>query len=185
MLDTIHTECKQSMKASVDALRKALSQIRTGKATPALLEGIMVEAYGSKMPINQVATLAAPEPRMLTVQPFDPKQIQAIEKAIHASDLGINPTNDGSMIRLPVPPLNEERRKDFVKMAKSKGEDAKVAVRNARRDANDQLKKAKEKGTITEDEMHRGEKDVQKLTDEFVGEIDKILGGKEKEIMEV
>lgn len=185
MLDTIKNECKNQMKASVDALRKGLAQIRTGKASPALLEGISVEAYGSRMPLNQLATLAAPEPRLLTLQPFDPKQIQAIEKAIRASDLGINPVNDGSIIRLPVPPLNEERRKEYVKMAKHKGEDAKVAVRNARRDANDALKKAKDKGTITEDEMRRGEKDVQKLTDDHVAEIDKILGGKEKEIMEV
>lgn len=185
MLESIKNECKLSMKTSVDALRKGLSQIRTGKATPALLDGIFVDAYGSRMPINQLATLAAPEPRMLTVQPFDPKTIQAIEKAIQISDLGINPTNDGSIIRLPIPALNEERRKEFVKMAKNKGEEAKVAVRNARRDANDALKKAKEKGTITEDEMHRGEKEVQKLTDDHVGEIDKILAGKEKEIMEV
>ena len=185
MLDSIKNECKQHMKRCVEDLQRDLQQIRTGKATPALLDGIQVEAYGSKMPLNQLATLAAPEPRMLTVQPFDASQIGAIEKAILASDIGITPTNDGQMIRLPVPPLNEERRKDFVKMAKSKGEDAKVAIRGARRDANDQLKKAKDSGDITEDEMHRGQNEIQKLTDEHVAEVDKRMESKEKEIMEV
>ena len=133
MLDEIFKDTREHMKRCVEGLQKQLSAIRTGKATPALLEGIMVEAYGAKMPLNQVATLAAPEARLLTLQPFDATQISNIEKAIQASNLGITPTNDGSIIRLPIPPLTEERRKDFVKMAKEKGEEAKVAVRGARR----------------------------------------------------
>ena len=133
MLDEIFKDTRAHLQRCVEGLQKQLSAIRTGKATPALLEGIMVEAYGAKMPLNQVATLAAPEARLLTLQPFDATQISNIEKAIQASNLGITPTNDGSIIRLPIPPLTEERRKDFVKMAKEKGEEAKVAVRGARR----------------------------------------------------
>lgn len=185
MLDAIYKETQDHMKRCVEALQKQLSSIRTGKASPALLEGIMVEAYGTKMPLNQVATLAAPEPRLLTLQPFDASQIGNIEKAIQASNLGITPTNDGSMIRLPIPPLNEERRRDFVKLAKEKGEEAKVAVRGARRDANDKLKKAESKGDITEDELRRGQGEVQKFTDNAIAEVDKVLERKEKEIMEV
>jgi ribosome recycling factor len=185
MLDEIFKDTREHMQRCVESLQKQLGAIRTGKASPALLDGVMVEAYGVKMPLNQVATLAAPEPRMLTLQPFDATQIGSIEKAIQASNLGITPTNDGSMIRLPIPPLTEERRKDFVKMAKEKGEDAKVAVRGARRDANDKLKKGQSGGDLTEDEQHRGQAEVQKMTDGAIGEIDKILEGKEKEIMEV
>lgn len=185
MLDAIYKETQEHMKRCVENLQKQLSSIRTGKASPALLEGIMVEAYGTKMPLNQVATLAAPEPRLLTLQPFDASQIGNIEKAIQASNLGITPTNDGSIIRLPIPPLNEERRKDFVKLAKEKGEEAKVAVRGARRDANDKLKKAQSDGDITEDELHRGQSEVQKFTDKATEDIDKVLERKEKEIMEV
>ncbi len=185
MLETIFSECEQHMQRCVEDLQRNLSSIRTGKATPALLEGIMVEAYGTKMPLNQVATLAAPEPRLLTVQPFDASQIGAIEKALLASDLGITPNNDGNIIRLPVPPLNEDRRKDFVKMAKQKAEDARIAVRGVRRDSNERLKKAQTAGEITEDDLHRGQDKVQKLTDKYIGEIDRILEEKEKEIMEV
>jgi ribosome recycling factor len=185
MLDAIYTETREHMQRCVENLQKQLASIRTGKATPALLDGIQVEAYGTKMPLNQVATLAAPEPRLLTLQPFDATQIANIEKAIQASNLGITPTNDGNIIRLPIPPLTEERRKDFVKMAKEKGEEAKVAVRGARRDSNDKLKKAQSSSEITEDELHRGQGEVQKMTDASIADIDKILEAKEKDIMEV
>lgn len=185
MLDTIKNDCKTAMTKAHDALERNLAQIRTGKATPALLDGIQAEAYGSKMPINQLATLASPEPRLLTISPFDASQIPAIEKAILASDLGINPTNDGQIIRLPIPALNEERRKDFVKMAKAKGEEAKVAIRAARKDANDALKKAESKNEITEDDRRKGEAEVQKLTDDHVKKVDDVMASKEKEIMEV
>lgn len=185
MLDEIHDEAQEKMQASIAHLKKDLGTLRTGKATPALLEGIMVEAYGSKMPLNQLATLGAPEPRLLTVQPFDASQLKAIEKALLTSDLGITPQNDGHMIRLPIPPLNEERRKEFVKIAKQKGEEARVSIRNARRDANEALKKAESKSDITEDDLHLGQEKVQKLTDKSTAEVDKILEAKEKEIMEV
>jgi ribosome recycling factor len=185
MLDAIYSETQEHMQRCVENLQKQLAAIRTGKASPALLEGIQVEAYGTKMPLNQVATLAAPEPRLLTLSPFDASQIANIEKAIQASNLGITPTNDGTIIRLPIPPLTEERRKDFVKMAREKGEEAKVAVRGARRDANDKLKKAQGSSDITEDDLHRGQAEVQKMTDTSIADIDRILEAKEKEIMEV
>jgi ribosome recycling factor len=183
--EQIHDETDKHMKRCLSDLQKALASIRTGKASPALLEGITVEAYGSKMPLNQLATLAAPEPRMLTVQPFDPTQIGAIEKAIQASDLGINPGNDGNIIRLPIPPLNEERRREYVKLARRHGEEAKVAIRGVRRDANERLKKAESGSDITKDDLHRGQERVQKLTDDYVAQVDRVLEAKEKEIMEV
>ncbi len=185
MLDTIYDEAQTHMKRCIEHLQKDLSTLRTGKATPALLDGILVEAYGSKMPLNQVATLASPEPRLLTVAPFDASQIGAIEKALLASDLGITPNNDGHIIRLPIPPLNEERRKEFAKMARQKGEDAKVAIRGVRRDANEGLKKAQSASEITEDDLHRGQDRIQKLTDEYTAQVDKILEAKEKDILEV
>jgi len=150
-----------------------------------MLEGILVEAYGAKMPLNQVATLASPEARLLTVTPFDASQIGAIEKALLTSDLGITPNNDGNIIRLPVPPLNEERQKEFAKIARQKGEDAKVAIRGARRDANEALKQAQGASAITEDDLHRGQDRIQKLTNEYTAQVDKILEAKEKEILEV
>jgi ribosome recycling factor len=185
MLDTIYAEADAHMKRCIEHLQKDLSTLRTGKATPALLEGILVEAYGAKMPINQVATLGSPEPRLLTVTPFDASQIGAIEKALLSSDLGITPNNDGHIIRLPIPPLNEERRKEFAKMARNKGEDAKVAIRSGRREANEALKRAQGASEITEDDLHRGQDRVQKLTDEFTKQVDKILEAKEKDILEV
>jgi len=185
MLDELFAETKEHMDLCVENLKSALGSIRTGKASPRMLEHIQVEAYGQKMPINQVATLAAPEARLLTVQPFDKSQIGAIEKAIHTSDLGITPQNDGNIIRLPIPALNEERRRDFVKLAKKHGEDAKVAARGARRDANEKLKKAQASSDITEDDQHRGQDEIQKMTDATVTKIDKVIAAKEEEIMEV
>ncbi len=185
MLDEIYDDAKNRMEKSVEALQRELSHLRTGKATPSLLDGVMVEAYGQKMPLNQLATIGAPEARLLTVQPFDASQLGAIEKAILASDLGITPNNDGNLIRLPIPALNEERRRDYVKMAKKEGEEVKVAIRNIRRDANEKLKKAEHDHEISEDDARRGHERIQKLTDEYVARIDEILQAKEKEIMEV
>ena len=185
MIDALMKETKDHMKSCVDALQKHLASLRTGKASPRLLDGITVEAYGARLPLNQVATLGAPEARMLTVSPFDRTQIHAIEKAILASDLGITPANDGVIIRLPIPALNEERRREYVKIAKKHAEEARVAARGVRREANEKLKKAQAAGTITEDQWHRTEKDVQKLTDDTVATIDKVVGAKESEIMEV
>ncbi len=185
MLDEIYGELKDRMDKTLEALRRELGHLRTGKASPKLLDGVTVEAYGSKMPLNQLATIGVPEPRLLTVQPYDHSQLRAIEKALLASDLGITPNNDGSIIRLPIPALNEERRKEYVKLAKKYSEEAKVALRNKRRDANDKIKKAEGDSDISEDEAHRGQDKVQKLTDEYVAKIDEILEAKEKEIMEV
>lgn len=185
MLESIYADAEASMKRCIEHLQKDLSTLRTGKASPALLDGILVEAYGSRMPLNQLATLGSPEPRLLTVAPFDASQIGAIEKALLSSDLGITPGNDGHIIRLPIPPLNEERRKEFVKMARQKGEEAKVAIRGARRDANENLKKAESDSEITEDELHRGQDRIQKVTDEFTAQVDRILEAKEKDILEV
>jgi len=185
MLDELYMETEDRMEKCVDALKRELGALRTGKATPALLDGVMIEAYGSKMPLNQLATIGVPEPRLLTVQPFDASQLSAIEKGIHASDLGITPNSDGNIIRLPIPALNEERRKEYVKLAKKYGEEAKVAIRNVRRDANDRLKKAEKASEITEDDSRSGHDHVQKSTDAFVKKVDEVLEAKEKEIMEV
>lgn len=185
MLDAIFEETKEHMELCVEHLRKELASIRTGKASPRLLDSIQVEAYGSKMPLNQLATISAPEARLLTVSPFDKSQIGTIEKAILTSDLGITPTNDGNIIRLPIPALNEERRREFVKIARKYGEEAKIQIRGVRRDANDRLKKAQNASEITEDDQHRGQDRVQKLTDEYIAEVDSVLVAKEEEIMEV
>ena len=185
MLDEIYSETKERMEKTLEALRRELGHLRTGKASPKLLDGVVVEAYGSKMPLNQLATIGAPEPRLLTVQPFDHSQLGAIEKALLASDLGITPNNDGNLIRLPIPALNEERRKEYVKLAKKYSEEAKVALRNVRRDGNDKIKKAESDSEISEDDAHRGQDRVQKLTDEYVAKIDEVLAAKEEEIMEV
>jgi ribosome recycling factor len=185
MKDAIFNDCEKRMHDAVDALKRELSKLRVGKASPALLDGILVEAYGSQTPLNQVGTVGAPEPRMLVVQPWDKSLVGAIEKAIRASDLGLNPSNDGQIIRVPIPPLTEERRKDLVKVAKAYAEDGRVQVRNLRRDANDALKKAHKSGDVTEDEEKRGHDRVQELTDRFVKQVDEILASKEKEILEI
>jgi len=185
MLDQVYEDTQERMGKAVEVLRRDLGHLRTGKATPALLDGVVVEAYGTKMPLNQVATIGAPEARLLTVQPFDASQIGAIEKALLASDLGITPNSDGNLIRLPIPALNEERRKEYVKLARKHGEEAKVAIRNVRRDANDTLKKAESDGDVSEDDARRGLEKVQKLTDDYVAKVDQVLESKEKEIMEV
>jgi len=181
---SVFTDTEERMKKAFDHLKKDFTTIRTGRASPALLDRIHVDAYGSSMPINQVATVSVPEPRMLQLQPFDRSLMSAIEKAIQKSDLGINPTNDGVHIRLLLPSLNEERRKELVKTIKKRTEEGKVALRNIRRDVLEDLKKMKDKGT-PEDEVKRAEVQVQKLTDKYIGEFDTALSHKEKEIMEV
>ena len=183
MIDpSIRRNAEEKMKKTHESLVRTLATIRTGRATPVLLDRIVVEAYGSEMPINQVATVGTPEARMLTIQPFDKKNLSAIEKAIQKSDLGINPTNDGSMIRLIFPPLTEERRKELVKQAKKMTEEAKVSMRNIRRDAMDGLKKLKD---APEDEVKKAQEEIQKLLDKSIDELGKVLSAKEKEIMEV
>jgi ribosome recycling factor len=178
-------ETGDAMKKAIEHLRHDLQKIRTGRANTALLDGIQVEYYGTPTPLNQLATLSAPDPRLIVISPFDKSSIQAIEKAIQASDLGLTPANDGKVVRIPIPPLTEERRKELVKHVHKVAEQHKVGVREARRDGLALLKDAQKDGTISEDERHRAEKKVQDLTDEHTATIDKMSEQKEKEVLEV
>lgn len=184
MPQSIKKHADERMDKAIGALRRDLATLRAGRATPALLDRIQVEYYGAMTPLNQLANINTPDSRTLLVQPWDKSSLGAIEKAIQKSDLGITPSNDGTMIRLGIPPLTEERRGELVKMTKKFGEEAKVAIRNIRRDANDDIKKL-EKTDISEDESRRHQDDIQKATDRFIAEVDKVLSAKEKEIMEV
>ncbi len=173
------------MEEVVDVVKGRLARIRTGKATPALLDGVKVEYYGAPTPLNQLASIAVPEPRLLTVKPFERSVIQDIEKAILAANLGVNPSNDGMMIRIQIPELTEERRRELAKQAKDIGEDGKIAVRKVRQETNDVLKQEQKDGEISEDDLHRDKDAVQKLTDRFCEEIDKVVAAKSSEIMEL
>lgn len=185
MGNSVVDDAKEKMKDRIEALKRDLVKIRTGRASLSLLDGIRVTAYGSKMPLNQVAALTIPESRMIAVQPWDPQMLPVIEKAILASDIGLTPSSDGKIIRLPIPQLTEERRRDLVKQVKKISEEFKVGVRNDRHRANDVFKKQKTDKEISEDEMTRHQDEVQKLTDDFIKQIDAIAAGKEKEVMEV
>jgi len=185
MNDAIFTELQKEMDGSVGALRKELAKLRTGRASTSLLESIMVEYYGATTPLNQLSTLSAPEPRLLVIQPFDRSAMGEIEKAILKSDLGLTPNNDGKVIRIPIPQLTEERRKDLVKHVKKVAEEYRVSVRNHRRIAIEQLKDAEKKKQITADDAKHGQDRVQKITDDFIGRIDKVVKAKEEEVMEV
>ena len=180
-----HKEFKERMQKSLDHLASEFATVRAGRANAGVLDHIMVEYYGTPTPIQQVASIGTPDPRSLLIQPWDASLLKGIEKAILASDLGINPQNDGRMIRLVFPPLTEERRKDLVKQTKKYGEDSKVAIRNIRRDAIDKFKKMQKSSEMTEDDYKIAEKDMQKLTDDFIKEIDKIIAKKEKELTEI
>jgi ribosome recycling factor len=182
--EVIGTMCA-SMDKSVDALRREYQKVRTGRATTSLLDDVKVDYYGTPTPLNQVATLAVPEPRTITLQPWEAKIIPLIEKAILNANIGLTPSNDGKIIRLNLPPLTEERRKDIVKQLKKMAEDAKVALRNIRRDAIDELKKLEKDKGITEDELKRGEKEIQDATKSHESKVDEVLAHKEKEVMEV
>ncbi|MEJ2672626.1 MAG: ribosome recycling factor [Deltaproteobacteria bacterium] len=183
MKDEVLAETRRKMDKVLEAMARDLSRVRTGRASVALLEGIKVDCYDTTMPLSQVASLAAPESRLLTIQPWDASVMGDIEKAILKSDLGLNPVNDGKIIRLPIPALTTERRKDLVKMVKKMEEEAKVALRNVRREANDDLKEMKKEKLLSEDESHRGQDEVQKITDEFVKKAEEQSVEKEKEIM--
>jgi ribosome recycling factor len=185
MIEEVLSEARAAMEKAVKALRKEMTKVRTGRAATNLLDDVRVDYYGVPTPLNQVATLAAPEPRLLTVQPWEKNLIPEIEKAIFKADLGLTPSSDGILIRLPIPALTEERRKEMVKIIKRMAEDAKVSVRNARRDANDTLKLLEKEKEITEDDLKRNEKEVQQLTDEYVATIDSVVEKKEQEVMEV
>jgi ribosome recycling factor len=173
------------MARSIEAFKKDLGKIRTGRASFSLLDGIKVDYYGTPTPLPQVGTLSVPESRMITVTPWDAKMVGPIEKAIQSSGLGLNPSNDGKMVRIPIPPLTEERRKDLVKVVKKMAEDARISVRNIRRESLDKVKEREKKKEISEDEMKRWQDRVQKETDSYVKKIDEILKAKEQEIMEV
>ncbi|GAA0134182.1 ribosome recycling factor [Paenibacillus sp. YSY-4.3] len=184
MPQSIKNNAEERMDKAIQALKRDLATLRAGRANPSLLDRIQVDYYGTPTPVNQLANVNTPDSRTLMIQPWDKSSLAEIERAIQKSDLGLTPANDGSMIRLSIPPLTEERRVDLVKMTKKFGEEAKVAIRNIRRDANDDIKKL-EKTEISEDESRRHQEDIQKSTDKFIAEVDKVLAAKEKEIMEV
>ena len=185
MIDDVLQDAGRRMQKSVEAARHEFTSIRTGRASAALLDRIQVSAYGTKMPVNQLGTISVPEPRMLTITPFDKSVMKDIERAIQESDLGLQPANDGQMIRLPIPQLTEERRKELVRQVRHMAEEGRVAARNVRRDALHHLKKLEQDGDAGADDVHRAEDRLQKLTDEHVHAIDAALKAKEAEIMEV
>ena len=184
-MNNIVKDAKHRMDVTIENFRQEIAKIRTGKATTALLDGVKVDYYGNMTPLSQVGNLSVLDPHTLSITPWDKGMVGPIEKAILTADLGLNPANDGTNIRIPIPPLNEERRRELVKLVKKFGEDSKVAVRNVRRDANDQLKKEEKDKKISEDELKRFEDEVQKITDEHTKKIDEMIAHKEKEIMAV
>jgi len=184
-IDDLIQDATRRMDKSVEAAQAEFTTLRTGRASPALLDRLQIDYYGQKTPLKQLATINAPEPRMITVQPFDPSSLGSIERAIQESDLGLTPSNDGKLIRLPIPQLTEERRKELVKVVRGMAEDGRVAVRNVRRDVMHHLKELVDKGEVGSDEEHRAEDRVQKLTDEHTHKIDELLKRKEAEILEV
>jgi len=185
MVKELIKEAENNMKKSIEVVQKEFASLRAGRATPALLDKVMVNYYGTPTPVNQLANISVPEARLLVIQPWDKGILHDIEKAIMKSDLGINPTNDGTVIRLAIPQLTQERRLELVKVIKKKAEEGRVAIRNIRRDVNDQLKALQKDGVISEDELKRSQDDVQKMTDRFIKEVDRILSVKEQEIMQV
>jgi ribosome recycling factor len=185
MIADIKKNAEQKMGKSIESLKHDLAKVRTGRAHVGLLDHIMVDYYGSMMPLNQVGNLTLSDARTIAIQPFEKKMVQVVEKAIRDSDLGVNPATHGDVIRVPMPPLTEERRKELTKVVKHEGENAKVAVRNIRRDANTHLKDELKKKTISEDDEKRAQDDIQKMTDKSIAEIDKLVADKEKDLMAV
>jgi ribosome recycling factor len=185
MTDEIFSSAEHRMKRAVEILQQDFGNIRTGRASPALLEKVQVDYYGTPTPINSLATVNVPEPRLLVIQPWDRNSVPAIERAIQKSDLGLNPSSDGTVIRLVIPQLNEERRRELVKQVHRRAEDGRVAVRNIRRDCQDALKKQERERAISEDELKRANERLQKLTDSFIAQMDEIAKRKEQEVLEV
>ena len=185
MIDEALFEAEEKMERAVSVAKEELSTVRTGRATPAMFSRIHVEYYGSPTPLNQVASISVPEARMALVKPFELNQLTSIERAIRDSDLGVNPGNDGTVIRVVFPQLSEERRKEMVKLVKHKGEDARVAIRNVRRKANEELHRIQKDGEAGEDDVVRAEKELQHVTDKYVGQIDELVKHKEAELLEV
>jgi len=185
MITELYQDTENKMAKTIESLSKELATIRTGRASLSILDGITLEYYGSRSPLNQVATLSIPESRLIVIQPWDPTSIKEIEKAIMRSDLGVTPSNDGKVIRIPIPPLTEERRIQLVKVVKRNGEDGKVAIRNIRRDAISEAKDFEKEKVISEDELHRSQDEIQKITDRFIQKVDELIDKKEKEVLEV
>ncbi len=185
MIEEIYLEASERMDKAIAALQREYGTVRAGRANPSLLDRIEVNYYGTMTPLKQLAGISAPEPRLLVIQPWDKKAIADIEKAILKSDLGLTPVNDGSLIRLAIPPLTEERRRELVKYVRKKAEECKVGIRNIRRDANEEIKKLEKESEISEDDRRRAQEEIQELTNEKIKEVDRILEAKEKEIMEV
>lgn len=185
MIDDTLLEAEDFMSRSVEHVREDLTTIRTGRANPAMFNGVFAEYYGVRTPITQMATISVPEPRMLIIKPYEMSVMQDVENAIRNSDLGVNPTNDGQVLRVTIPQLTEERRRELVKVSKAKGEDAKIAIRNIRRKGMDSLSKIQKDGDAGEDEVKAAEKDLEKVTQQYVGQVDSLVDSKEKELMEV
>ncbi|MCL2180274.1 MAG: ribosome recycling factor [Treponema sp.] len=185
MQEIVSSSCEDRMKKSTASLKEGFAALRTGRASAALFDRIRVDAYGEKTPINQVANISVPEARLIVIQPWDKALITEIEKSIRTSELSLNPSNDGKVIRISIPPLTEERRKELVKLAKNQAEQSRVAIRNIRRDGNEELKKLLKDSKITEDAESKGADELQKLTDSYINQVNKVLEEKEKEIMEV
>jgi ribosome recycling factor len=185
MIKEVYADTEERMKKAVESVRSELASIRTGKATTSLLDGIRVDYYGTMTPLSQVANISTPDSRLLVIQPWEKRLIPDIVKAIHKSDLGLNPQSDANVVRLPIPPLTEERRKDLVKLVKKLTEDAKIAVRNIRRDSNETLKKAEKDKDISEDESRKAQEHVQEITDKYIELVDEMTKKKEQEVMEV
>ena len=185
MVEEIFEDLKDRMGKSIESLKREYSRLRTGRASISLLDGIRVSYYDTPTPLNQMASLAVPEPRLIVIQPWDKTAIEDIEKAILKSELGLTPINDGKVIRISIPSLTEERRKKLVKVARKMSEDNKVAIRNIRRDANEMLKDLKKEKEITEDDLYRSQEEVQKATDQFISQVDELCAAKEKEILEI
>jgi len=185
MIDDIYSTYEEKMETTVESTLMEFGRVRTGKATPGLLDTVRVNYYGSTVPLKQVASINIPEVRLIVIQPWEKKLITEIEKAILKADLGLNPVNDGILIRIPIPPLSEERRKELVKLARKICEQKKVTIRNLRRDANEEMKKEEKKHIISEDDLRRGQANVQELTDQYIKKIDALLKKKEEEIMEI
>lgn len=184
-MENVRSEAEAKMKKSLQALGDEFNTIRTGRASASLFEKIRVDYYGQPTPLNQMATISIPEARLVVIQPWDRSALSEIEKAIQKSELSVNPNNDGKVIRINIPPLTEERRQEYVKLAKAKAEQGRVSIRNVRRDANEELKSLQKDGKVSEDEAKRGMDDIQKLTDRYIGKVNELLETKEKEILEI
>lgn len=185
MVEQVKNQAEEKMEKAIQVLKKDLLTLRAGRANPAILDKVLVNYYGTDTPINQLANLSTPDPRTILIQPWDKSALSEVERAIIKSDLGLTPNNDGSVIRIVIPALTEERRKELIKVAGKTGEEAKVAIRNIRRDANDEIKKLEKNGEVPEDTSRRVQEEIQKLTDRFIKEADQVVANKEKEMLEV